>query len=83
MLNVGTGKAGFVRGFLLAGSAAAALCVPGIALAQDDDAAAAMPPPPTTTAIRAEEDASTGNAILVTATKRERTLQDTPGRRQR
>ena len=35
MRTVGTGKTGFVRGFLICGSAATALCLPGIALAQD------------------------------------------------
>jgi outer membrane receptor protein involved in Fe transport len=74
MRTFGTGRTGIVRGFLLSGSAAAALCLPGIALAQD------QPAPATTDddVYSAEEDASTGNAILVTATKRERTLQDTP-----
>jgi outer membrane receptor protein involved in Fe transport len=76
MRTLGTGKTGIVRGFLLSGSAAAALCLPGIAMAQD------QPAPDAANAdddvYSAEEDASTGNAILVTATKRERTLQDTP-----
>ena len=36
------------------------------------------PPPNRWRAFGAEEDASTGNLIVVTATKRERTLQDTP-----
>jgi outer membrane receptor protein involved in Fe transport len=76
MRTLDTGRAGIVRGFLLSGSAAAALCLPGIARAQEQPA-----PNPATAdddAYDAEEDASTGNAILVTATKRERTLQDTP-----
>src|SRR5690606_8933614 len=70
MLKVAAGKAGIVRGLLLAGSALTVFCVPGAALAQDeplDEAAAA-----------AEEEAGTGNMILVTATKRETTLQETP-----
>ena len=73
MLKVGAGSAGFARGLLLAGSAAVALSAPGAAFAQDDaeDAADAA-------AIDAEEDSASGNLIVVTATKRERTLQDTP-----
>ena len=80
MLKVGAGKSGFVRGFLLAGSATVALCNPGAAFAQDDDAAAAADAAANTDddAFGVEEDAGTGNAIVVTATKRERTLQDTP-----
>ncbi|HEU4652272.1 MAG TPA: TonB-dependent receptor, partial [Croceibacterium sp.] len=76
MLTVAAGKTGFVRGWLLGGVAVMALCTPGIAAAQDTpapDAAAADDDP-----YSAEEDASTGNDILVTATKREKTLQDTP-----
>src|SRR5690606_29970628 len=67
MRNVGAGKTGFVRRLLLCGSAAAAFCVPGIASAQDTPAETA-----------AEDDSGSGNLILVTATKREKTLQDTP-----
>ena len=39
MVKVGSGKAGCVRGFLLSGSAAMALCLPAAALAQDEPAA--------------------------------------------
>ena len=67
MRNVGAGKAGFVRGLLLYGSAATALCTPRIATAQDTPAETA-----------AEDESGSGNLILVTATKREKTLQDTP-----
>ncbi len=74
MLKVGAGKAGFVRGILMAGSASVALCSPGVVHAQDE----AVSPPSSEDAYTAEEDASTGNEILVTATKREQTLQDTP-----
>src|SRR6478735_9161947 len=74
MRTVGTGKTGIVRGFLLCGSAAAAFCLPGAALAQDGVTTA----PADDDSYSAEEDASTGNSILVTATKREKTLQDTP-----
>jgi len=78
MLKVGAGTAGFARGLLLAGSAAAALCVSGAALAQDEPDASKTNAATDGDAFAAEEDASTGNSILVTATKRERTLQDTP-----
>jgi len=78
MLTVVAGKAGFVRGCLLAGSAAIALSVPGLAQAQDDQPAAEEAANADNDAYDAEEDASTGNLITVTATKRERTLQDTP-----
>ena len=77
MLNVGTGKTGFVRGVLLAGSASVALCMPAGAFGQDGDGATEE----ATAAADASETAensSAGNAILVTATKREKTLQDTP-----
>ena len=73
MFKVGAGKAGFVRGLLLAGSASAALCLPGAAFAQDDEAAAAAADGD---AYAAEEDSSSGNAILVTAQRREQALQD-------
>ncbi|PLK24774.1 TonB-dependent receptor [Porphyrobacter sp. TH134] len=65
-----TGTAGSYRFILLAGAAAAALALPGTALAQDagDQADAA----------EAEADIDTGNQIIVTATKRAQTLQDTP-----
>jgi outer membrane receptor protein involved in Fe transport len=80
MLNVDAGSAGFARSILLAGSAAAALCAPVSAFAQAADqpgARAAEEASPEDT-YGAGEDASTGNLILVTATKREQTLQDTP-----
>ncbi|HYD26025.1 MAG TPA: TonB-dependent receptor [Croceibacterium sp.] len=88
MLTVGAGKPGLVRAFLLSGSAVAALSVPAAALAQDDaddpEAAAAAAEVAADAAdtgadsYTAAEDSSTGNAIFVTATKREQTLQDTP-----
>jgi len=87
MRMVGSGKAGFVRGILLAGSAAAALCMPGMALAQDDEAAeaaaqaadeAAAEADEGTDSYASQEDSSTGNLITITATKRAKTLQDTP-----
>ncbi len=63
-----TGSAGFPRYALLAGVAAAAMSVPSVALAQDqaDDVAAE------------EEVEDFGDVIVVTATKREQTLQETP-----
>ncbi len=71
--TVGTGKAGIVRGFLLcgigAGGALRARRGAGAGVTGCDDAAAAD---------AAHEDEATGNAILVTATKRETTLQDAP-----
>jgi outer membrane receptor protein involved in Fe transport len=72
MAERGAGTAGIVRGFLLAGSALATLCMPGLAQAQDSasDAAAAD--------AATADDETTGNAIIVTATKRETTLQDAP-----
>lgn len=86
MTDLLAGRAGFARHALLNGVAAAALAVPAAASAQDDaakkpaqtveqaqaaaEAAAANPP--------AAQDSSAGNAIVVTATKREQTLQNTP-----
>ncbi|ANY19764.1 Pesticin receptor precursor [Tsuneonella dongtanensis] len=65
MIKTRTGFAGSARFTLLAG--AAALALPGIAHAQDaaDDAAV-------------EEEEASGNQIVVTATKREQTLQEVP-----
>ncbi|HWK42257.1 MAG TPA: TonB-dependent receptor plug domain-containing protein, partial [Croceibacterium sp.] len=62
MIRFRVGTADYARAFLMTGAAAVALCVPGAVFAQDDGA---------------EADTS-GNAIIVTATKREQTLQDTP-----
>lgn len=66
MKNVHAGTAGLSRLFMC-GVAAAALAAPGIALAQDsgDDASA-------------QEEEAQGNTIVVTATKREATLQEIP-----
>ena len=84
--GAGVGNAGIVRALLMSGSAAAALCAPVAASAQDDAARAAEAAAHAAEnqeiagqALReALEDSSTGNAIIVTATKREQTLQDTP-----
>ena len=64
MTKFRAGEAGFSRNFLC-GVAAAALIVPGAAYAQDTDPGE-------------EEAAPTGNTIVVTATKREQTLQEIP-----
>ena len=63
-----TGAAGSYRIALLAGAGAVALTAPGVAFAQDnaDDLSAQL----------ADEGAS--NVIIVTASKREQTLQETP-----
>jgi outer membrane receptor protein involved in Fe transport len=59
-----TGTAGSCRLTLLAGAAAVAVTMPGVALAQDQGD---------------EPDAGQGsNVIIVTASKREQTLQETP-----
>ncbi len=65
MTKVRAGAAGYSRNFLC-GVAAAALLVPGVALAQDVDPAAG------------DEEEAQGNQIVVTATKRETTLQEIP-----
>ena len=77
MINPAAGRAGFVRAFLLGGTAGAALLVPGAAFAQEDAAPAAQSASPADD-YAAAEDSSTGNQIVVTATKREQTLQDVP-----
>lgn len=66
MRSTFTGAAGAYRFTLLAGAAAFALAVPGAALAQDGTAEAEA------------EEINTGNQIIVTATKRAQTLQETP-----
>ena len=71
MRSIFTGSAGSPRFTLLTGAAAIALAAPGAALAQD----AAADPVAEEEAF-AEEDF--GNTIIVTATKREQTLQETP-----
>jgi iron complex outermembrane receptor protein len=73
------GSAGLARRLLLAGSAVAALCAPAVASAQDAQTPATVQADnDVPDDYSAEQDASTGNAIVVTATKQARTLQDTP-----
>ena len=61
------------RAVMLASVAAAALLLPTAAMAQAPKEQEAQPAPPS-----AEEVAADGNEIVVTATKREQTLQSTP-----
>ncbi|MEP1422524.1 MAG: TonB-dependent receptor [Erythrobacter sp.] len=63
------GTAGSLRLALLAGAAGFAITAPSVALAQDGDADAAAD---------ALGDAGDSNVIIVTASKREQTLQETP-----
>lgn len=67
-----TGVAGAYRFTLLAGAASLGLALPGAALAQD------MAGEADTAAAEAEADIDSGNQIIVTATKRAQTLQETP-----
>ncbi len=77
MIKTAPGFAGHARFALLAG--VAALAFPGIAQAQDRAAGDAQE---TTDSdgdnFEDAEDSGTGNVIVVTATKREQTLQETP-----
>ncbi len=76
MRKVSAGTACFVRAALLCGTAVVALHAPA-ALAQDE----AQPEEQSTAPAddyADDEDYSTGNTIIVTATKREQTLQDVP-----
>ena len=67
MTSICTGAAGFSR-HLLSGAAAIALLAPFTVFAQSADG----------DQYEAQEDNSTGNTIIVTATKREQTLQEIP-----
>ncbi len=64
MRSTTTGTAGSYRFTLLAGAAAFALAAPGVAFAQDEAPEAEAP--------------ESENVIIVTASKREQTLQETP-----
>jgi outer membrane receptor protein involved in Fe transport len=65
MRFIKTGFAGQTRYNLLSGAAVAAIALPGVAHAQTADTAA-------------EEEFEDSNVIIVTASKREQTLQETP-----
>jgi outer membrane receptor protein involved in Fe transport len=67
-----SGRTGFVRGVLLASACGLAVSLAGQARAQESQDDIAQPAPD------AAEDMGTGNEIIVTATKREQTLQETP-----
>jgi outer membrane receptor protein involved in Fe transport len=81
------GHAGSARNLLMAGVAAAAVLSPAAAWAQDDQAkpsdetvaqAQAAAEAAAANAGPAAQDSTAGNAIVVTATKREQTLQNVP-----
>ncbi|MCT2559171.1 TonB-dependent receptor [Tsuneonella sp. YG55] len=74
MIKTRTGFAGSARFTLLAG--AAALALPGIAHAQSAEAQEQVDVD--SDSFPVASDAETGNQIVVTATKREQTLQDVP-----
>src|SRR5690606_26282952 len=76
MIRVAAGNADFVRALLLGGSAALAVGSPAVALAQDTATVDTTGTVDTTS--EAAPESATGNEIVVTATKRELTLQDTP-----
>lgn len=65
------------RAFLLGGAAGTALAMPSLASAQDVPQASDSAGTPTEAA-QAGQDTGSGNEIIVTATKREQTLQDVP-----
>jgi outer membrane receptor protein involved in Fe transport len=69
------GRAAVARGLLFCGVCAAALALPSAAWAQDDAAAQADAAGKTADNAAGQDS---GNEILVTATKREQTLQDVP-----
>jgi len=87
MRDAVAGHAGFARRALLGGVAAVALTIPASAWAQDGQAsqsgqtiaqAQAAAEAAAGNAGQAAQDSSAGNAIVVTATKRQQTLQDVP-----
>lgn len=76
MRNVSAGSSGLVRAILLGGTATAALTA-APAMAQDEATPSEQSTAPADD-YADDEDFSTGNTIIVTATKREQTLQDVP-----
>jgi outer membrane receptor protein involved in Fe transport len=75
------GRAAVARGFLFCSVAAVALAMPSMAWAQDDadaQAKAAAVAAAEAAASAAHKDNASGTQIVVTATKREQTLQDVP-----
>lgn len=70
-----SGAAGSLRFALLAGSAAFALTAPSMALAQTNDM---VDSDDADQAVLEPEDENSSNVIIVTASKREQTLQETP-----
>ncbi len=67
-------KFGYTRASLLTGAAVIGLVLPGIAFAQD----AADEAQPAADVQTESDDSAMGNEIIITATKREQTLQSTP-----
>lgn len=80
MIYAGVDRAADARGLLFCGVAGVALVMPSVAAAQDTAPVneQAKPAAPAQAASAASQDSSSGNEILVTATKREKTLQDVP-----
>ncbi|HSG35758.1 MAG TPA: TonB-dependent receptor [Sphingomonadaceae bacterium] len=70
MKKLTAGRGVSLRACLMFGAAGIALGTPGVALAQGEDSVEAPPP--------YEEEDAFGNQIIVTAVKREQTLQQTP-----
>src|SRR5690606_23588708 len=69
---VTSGRTGKIRALLLAGIGSLAAGIPATAFAQEPEEELALP------AGEYQEEQADGNFIVVTATKREQTLQDTP-----
>ncbi len=78
MINGNLGRAAFARGVLLCGVAGAVFALPSTAWAQDQKTANAANDVGDAAAAATNQDSNSGNQILVTATKREKTLQDVP-----
>ena len=69
---VASGRTGKIRTLLLAGAGSLAAGIPAAAFAEEPEEELALP------AGEYQEEEADGNFIVVTATKREQTLQDTP-----